>query len=249
MGNEGFGKTVECRVLISENRIRSEYNIRMPGIDIAGFLGILSVAIIPVLFAVTLHEVAHGWVAMKLGDRTAELAGRLTVNPIKHVDPMGTVVVPMVLALLTPFIFGWAKPVPVVFHNLRQPRRDMVLVAVAGPVANLLMALGWAFISGLMSSLSMTAGGFSGWITGMCLFGIHINVILAVFNMLPIPPLDGGRVLAGLLPPRNALLLHRIEPFGFMIVIGLMFTGLLWTFIDPFRFFFLDFFFSVAGIA
>jgi len=221
----------------------------MPGIDIAGFLGILSVAIIPVLFAVTLHEVAHGWVAMKLGDRTAEMAGRLTVNPIKHVDPMGTVVVPVVLALFSPFIFGWAKPVPVAFHNLRQPRRDMVLVAVAGPVANLLMALGWALISGLLSPLFINAGGLSDWIAGMCKLGIFINVILAVFNMLPIPPLDGGRVLAGLLPPRNALLLHRIEPFGFMIVIGLMLTGTLWRLIEPFILFFNDFFSSVAGMA
>lgn len=222
----------------------------MPGIDIAGSLGVLSVALIPVLFAITLHEVAHGWVAMKLGDRTAELAGRLTLNPVRHIDPMGTVIIPIVLIFLgAPFIFGWAKPVPVAFHNLRQPRRDMILVAGAGPASNLLMAMGWALFGGILSASSGADSFTSNWLLGMCVVGIQINVILAVFNMLPIPPLDGGRVLAGLLPPQNRFFLHRIEPYGMMIVIGLMFTGVLWAVVDPFRFFFLNFFFSVAGLA
>lgn len=217
--------------------------------DVAEFLRVFSIALIPVLFAITLHEVAHGWAARQFGDRTAELAGRLTLNPIKHIDPIGTVIVPIAMMLFTGFLFGWAKPVPVAFHNLRNPKRDMILVAAAGPGANLVMAMGWALFLAAVPSLVSPGSGVEQWLQGMCVLGIQINVILAVFNMLPIPPLDGGRVLAGLLPPQNARFLHQIEPFGFMIVVALMLTGVLWRIMDPFWRFFLDFFFAVGGLS
>jgi len=218
----------------------------MQGVDIVGFLQQLPQFVIPILFAITVHEVAHGWVAKHCGDPTAAFAGRLTLNPLKHIDPVGTVIVPLALILFTGFAFGWAKPVPVAFNNLNKPRRDMILVAVAGPISNLAMALGWA----LLGSVTQALGGFDAlvgqWVLGMCVWGIQINVILAVFNLLPIPPLDGGRVLAGLLPPRMASVLDGIEPFGFMIVVLLMVTGTLWVLLDPLRFFFIDLFWAIA---
>ena len=190
---------------------------------------------IPLIFAITVHEVAHGWVALHFGDPTAKYAGRLTLNPIKHVDPLGTIIVPFVLVVMSAgaFAFGWAKPVPVAFHNLRNPRRDMILVAAAGPGVNLVMALGWALLLSQRIAFDPGLNFGADWIVQMCVFGVVINVLLAVFNMLPIPPLDGGRVLAGLLPPRFARVLERVEPFGFLIVIALWFTGFLFTLIDP----------------
>lgn len=193
----------------------------------------LAVAVIPVLFAITLHEVAHGWVARRFGDRTAEMLGRLTVNPFKHIDPIGTVLVPALLLLLpTPFLFGWAKPVPVATRNLSNPRRDMMFVAAAGPLANVLMGLFWALVMKLaiVAGLSGAAGTF---VVGMAQVGIFINVILGVFNLLPIPPLDGGRVASGLLPSRYSAKFDRLEPYGLVIVLVLMFTGLLWPILDP----------------
>jgi Zn-dependent protease len=218
-------------------------------LDIAGVIRLVSVIAIPVLFAITVHEVAHGWMARRLGDRTAELAGRLTLNPIKHIDPVGTIVVPLALLLFSggQMVFGWAKPVPVAFQNLRNPRRDMILVAAAGPGSNLVMAMGWALLAAGQDSVIGLEGTAATWFQQLCVTGILINVILAVFNMLPIPPLDGGRVLAGLVPPEIADVLHRIEPFGFMIVVLLMVTGVLWALLGPFLFFFNDFFWSVAG--
>ena len=220
----------------------------MPAIDIAEVMSVLSVAAIPVLFAITLHEVAHGWTARFFGDPTAQFAGRLTLNPLKHIDPIGTVVLPIVLLFLTPFVFGWAKPVPVSFANLRNPRRDMILVAAAGPASNLAMALGWSLIAALQLSILNIGGVMGQWILGVCEWGININVLLAVFNMVPIPPLDGGRVLAGLLPPRGARVLDQIEPFGILIVLVLAFT-VLFRFIEPFMLFFSDFFISIATSA
>ncbi len=221
----------------------------MQGIDIDAFLYSLSVAAIPILFAITLHEVAHGWVARQFGDPTAERAGRLTLNPLKHIDPVGTVVVPLVMLLFSggSMVFGWAKPVPVMFQNLRNPRRDMIVVAAAGPAANLAMAMGWAVLAASQETLFGLGEPAAMWLYRVCGWGILINCVLAVFNMLPLPPLDGGRVLAGLLPPAQARILHRIEPFGFMIVVMLMMTGVLWTLLEPPLFFFTDFFSSVAG--
>lgn len=192
-----------------------------------------SVWILPVIFAITVHEVAHGWVAKRLGDPTAERLGRLTLNPIKHIDPIGTILVPGVLLLLGGFIFGWAKPVPVTWENLRHPRRDMALVAAAGPGVNLLMAILWA---GAMKGALMLPPDLSWFATPMAymgLAGISINVILMVLNLLPVPPLDGGRVAAGLLPGPWAYQLGRLEPYGFFILLALLVTGLLGQLLGP----------------
>lgn len=182
----------------------------------------LSVWALPVLLAVTLHEAAHGYVADRLGDDTARRMGRVTLNPLAHVDPFGTVLLPGFLLLVgAPFVFGWAKPVPVAFHRLRDPRRDMVLVALAGPASNILQALAAALLMHLTVHLP------SPWLewTGENLANaVIVNVVLAVFNMLPIPPLDGGRVLTGLLPPRAAWRFARIERYGLLILLLLIFV-------------------------
>lgn len=185
----------------------------------------ISIWIIPVLFAITLHEVAHGFVAKLLGDNTAKSLGRLSLNPLHHIDPVGTLLVPGLLMALGGFIFGWAKPVPVDFNRLRHPRRDMALVAVAGPGANLLMAIGWALIARLAQALPLEY--ISVPLGYMGLAGIGINVVLMALNLLPIPPLDGGRIAVGLLPPRLADQFARIEPYGFMILLLLIATGAL----------------------
>ncbi|NNG12839.1 MAG: site-2 protease family protein [Halobacteria archaeon] len=178
----------------------------------------------PVLFAITVHEVAHGWIAARLGDKTALMLGRLTLNPVKHIDPIGTILVPGLLMLMqTGFLFGWAKPVPVTWQNLKHPKRDMALVAAAGPTANLLMALGWALVIRL--GLSLGENGLA--LVFMGTAGIFINTILMVLNLLPLPPLDGGRVMTGLLPGPLAWKFSRIEPYGFIILIALLVTGVL----------------------
>ncbi len=199
----------------------------------------IAVAALPLLFAITLHEVAHGWVANRLGDPTARMLGRLTINPIKHIDPVGTVLVPLSMLALTslaggtPLVFGWAKPVPVTWGNLRQPRRDMAFVALAGPAANLLMAIGWALLLRLGLSVEQGMPWAAVPLAYTGLFGIGINLVLMLLNLLPVPPLDGGRVLSSLLPPRLSYRFSRIEPFGIVIVLLLLFTGLLWTLIGP----------------
>jgi Zn-dependent protease len=191
---------------------------------------IFSVWVVPVLLAITVHEVSHGWVASLLGDKTAFMLGRLTLNPLKHVDPVGTILIPgMLLLLQTGFIFGYAKPVPVTWQNLRNPKRDMALVAVAGPAANLLMAIGWALL--LRAGQQLGDSGLA--LTLMGVAGIFINTILMVLNLLPLPPLDGGRVLTGLLPGPWAYRLSRVEPYGFIILIALLFTGLLGLILWP----------------
>jgi Zn-dependent protease len=214
--------------------------------DPSRIIEVIAILAIPIIFAITLHEVAHGWAAKQLGDPTAFKLGRLSLNPLKHIDPIGTVLVPIGLAILTNFqwYFGWAKPVPVNFQNLRSPRRDMILVAAAGPGANIAMATFWTALF-----IAARTAGVEGepWLINVCQAGIYFNCLLAVFNLLPIPPLDGGRVLAGLLPPSAAEILRRIEPFGFMIVIllALPSVGILWTLMErPMRFF-MDIFYSV----
>ena len=193
----------------------------------------LSVWILPVLFAITVHEVSHGWVAKQLGDPTAERLGRLTLNPIKHIDPVGTILVPGLLLILGGFVFGWAKPVPVTWENLRHPKRDMALVAVAGPAANLLMALLWAILAKISTMLPETAAWVAMPLYLMGMAGIFINLVLMVLNLLPIPPLDGGRVAVGLLPGPWAWQLSRVEPYGFFVLLGLIATGLLGYILGP----------------
>jgi Zn-dependent protease len=185
----------------------------------------ISVWIIPVLFAITLHEVAHGYVASLLGDTTAKSLGRLSLNPVHHIDPIGTLLVPGLLMAIGGFIFGWAKPVPVDFNRLRHPKRDMALVAVAGPAANLLMGIGWALVARLAQNLPYEYVAVP--LFAMAKAGIGINVVLMVLNLLPIPPLDGGRIAVGLLPHKMAYQVARIEPYGFMILFALIATGAL----------------------
>ena len=200
--------------------------------DLVSFLTTISIAAIPVVFAITVHEVAHGLVAKRFGDRTAEMQGRLSLNPIRHIDPIGTIVVPALLLWLGGFLFGWAKPVPVDSRNMRNPRGNMVWVTAAGPAANIVMALIWAFLMMLVQSVEM--GTVGEWVWNMARIGILINVMLAVFNMLPIPPLDGGQVLSNLLPLGPASrFMDRIAPYGLFIVLGLLATGMLSTLIGP----------------
>ncbi|WXG51479.1 MAG: site-2 protease family protein [Candidatus Sedimenticola sp. (ex Thyasira tokunagai)] len=196
--------------------------------DIGNTIQQVSVLLLPVLFAITVHEAAHGWMAMKHGDKTALMLGRVTLNPLKHIDPVGTVLVPLVTFFLSGFLFGWAKPVPVNWRNLNNPRRDMAFVALAGPGANLLMAVGWAVIIKLGVVLMSQWQWVGLPLVYMGGAGVLINTLLMVLNLMPILPLDGGRILNSLLPPpRLAYQFSRLEPFGMFIIIGLLMTGVL----------------------
>jgi Zn-dependent protease len=191
---------------------------------------------VPVVFAITLHEAAHGYVARQFGDQTAYMLGRVTLNPLKHIDPIGTIAVPgflIAMSVLTKaplFIFGWAKPVPVQFANLRNPKRDMLWVASAGPMANLVMAVGWGFLLRFVSPDETT--GDAG-IALMANAGVQVNLMLMALNLLPILPLDGGRVAVSLLPHRIASAYARLEPYGFVLVIILLVTGALSVLMEP----------------
>lgn len=193
-------------------------------------LGIFILAIVPVLLALTVHEASHGYMARHYGDRTAEQLGRLTLNPLAHIELVGTIIVPLLTFMFTPFIFGWAKPVPVQTRNLRNMRVGMRMVAIAGPLSNLAMALIWALMLGLSYVVPMT---FQEGLAKMASIGIMINAVLFTLNMLPILPLDGGRFVDSFLPAKASQSFQKIEPYGTWILIGLMITGLLWVIMGP----------------
>jgi Zn-dependent protease len=183
--------------------------------------------VVPLLFAITVHETAHGWVASKCGDPTAKLLGRLTLNPLKHIDPIGTIIVPAILFSLGGFIFGWAKPVPITWQNLKNPRRDMALVAAAGPMANLAMALFWVAIA--KAAIAFNNAPF----IYMAETGVMINLMLMLLNLIPIPPLDGSRVLASFLSPSMAYYFNKLEVYGFLILVLLLASGILGKILGP----------------
>lgn len=191
--------------------------------DFAKLIQTVLIYALPVLFAITLHEAAHGYVARRLGDNTAYMLGRVTLNPIKHIDPIGTILMPLLLYFATAgmFLFGYAKPVPVRFGNLRHPKRDMIWVALAGPASNFLQAFLWA----LAFAVFMAVGVEERFFLLMCMAGVLVNFVMAAFNLFPLPPLDGGRILVGLLPYRPAEFVARLEPWGFFIVMGLVIVG------------------------
>jgi Zn-dependent protease len=206
--------------------------------------------ILPVVFAITVHEVAHGWIAKKYGDNTADSQGRLTLNPIKHIDLLGTIIIPGLLLITgTGFIFGWAKPVPVDPRNFKNPRADMAVVALAGPVSNLLMAIFWA----LIARVGMTIGSDAAMVAEPLIYtgiaGISINLVLALVNLLPIPPLDGSRILSGLLPNYWAWQYNKLERFGFIILLILLSTNILGTILAYPLFIAQQLFFSIAGLS
>lgn len=191
--------------------------------DIAHLIQTVALYALPVLFAITVHEAAHGYVARHFGDNTAYLQGRMTLNPLKHIDPVGTIAMPLLLYFATSgaFLFGYAKPVPVNFNALRNPKRDMVWVALAGPASNFAQAIFWALLLVVLKAMNVEEPFF----VKMAQAGILVNLVMWAFNLFPLPPLDGGRILVGLLPWKQAQMVSRIEPWGFFIVMGLVIAG------------------------
>jgi Zn-dependent protease len=207
----------------------------------------LIILVPPILLAVTLHEVAHGWMALRCGDTTAWAQGRLSLNPLRHVDPVGTVLVPGILFFLGGFIFGWAKPVPVNYYHLQHPKQDMALVALAGPGANLTMAIGWALVmvAGKLVYLAAPWLGIPLYFMGHA--GVEINIVIGVLNMLPVPPLDGSRVLAGLLPDGFGRLMMKLEPYGLVVMLLLLTSGVLNIILRPPIYWLQKLLFSIFG--
>jgi len=221
--------------------------------DIQSFLHRITIEAIPLILAITFHEAAHGYVAMRKGDPTARMLGRVTLNPIPHIDPVGTVLVPLMLAMSgTGVLFGWAKPVPVSPVNFKSPRKDNAIVSLAGPASNLLLAMVLALVfrimlwvpgyQAIMSSPVLKPLAF------MIIFGIRISIVLCVFNLFPVHPLDGSHIVQGLLPPHQAQVYSRHERYGFIILLVLLFTGLLWRIIAPFYALFIGLISSVFAI-
>jgi len=203
-------------------------------VDIAEIMQKISIWALPVLMAIVLHEVAHGWVADKLGDNTARFMGRLTLNPIKHIDPVGTILIPIALVVIgSPFIFGYAKPVPVDFRKLNSPKRDMIWVALAGPATNLLLAIASALLLALVAHAPESMMWAAQPLALMCQASIIINMVLCIFNLMPLPPLDGGRIAVGLLPGPLAYQLSRLEPVGMLLIIALLLLGFFQAVIGP----------------
>jgi Zn-dependent protease len=205
--------------------------------DLAQLVQTLSIYALPVIFGITLHEAAHGYVAKHFGDMTAYVLGRVSLNPVRHIDPVGTILVPLVILLVTSWgagqgmLFGWAKPVPVNYHALRKPKRHMMWVAAAGPAANLAMALAWALLAKL--ALVLPNNYFSDPLFLISQAGVTVNLVLMLLNLIPLLPLDGGRIVAGLLPARMADQYARLEPWGFPILLALMFTNVLGIVLGP----------------
>ncbi|MES2877197.1 MAG: site-2 protease family protein [Pseudomonadota bacterium] len=195
--------------------------------DIAHLIQTVALYALPVLFAITIHEAAHGYVARYFGDNTAYMLGRVTLNPLKHIDPMGTILMPLLLYFATSgaFLFGYAKPVPVRFGNLRNPKRHMIWVALAGPGVNFIQAFLWGALFIILKGLDVTEPFFIKMAQG----GILVNLVMFAFNLFPLPPLDGGRILVGLLPYRQAEMVSRVEPWGFFIVMALVISGIVST--------------------
>ncbi|OYU45894.1 MAG: site-2 protease family protein [Burkholderiales bacterium PBB4] len=193
--------------------------------DIAELIKTVAIFALPVLFAITVHEAAHGYAALHFGDKTAWSLGRITLNPMKHIDPVGTILMPLMLYFATSgaFLFGYAKPVPVRFGNLRNPKRDMVWVALAGPASNFIQAIAWAVVFTLLVGFDFNERFF----LDMAKAGVLANVVMFAFNLFPLPPLDGGRILVGLLPMKWAVAVSRVEPWGFFIVMALVIAGIL----------------------
>ena len=225
------GALLECRSYPSLSARRAAITV-----ELNDLVRVIAIYALPVIFAITLHEAAHGYVAKHFGDMTAYLEGRVSLNPLRHIDPFGTVALPLILLGFAKLfgggiIFGWAKPVPVNFSNLRHPKRDMLWVAAAGPLSNFAMALGWGLV--LKAGLSMPGSTFALPLSLMGAAGVFFNIIIMVLNLVPLPPLDGGRILVSLLPHRLAWRVARIEPYGFLILILLLVTGVLGALLWP----------------